>query len=329
MLLAKNIPAGSIIIYESTVYPGVTEEICIPILEEHSKLKNMKDFSVGYSPERINPGDREHTLQNIQKVVSAQDEASLEIISRVYGSVIKAGIFKASSIKVAEAAKVIENTQRDLNIALINELSIIFSKMGIETSEVLKAASTKWNFLKFFPGLVGGHCIGVDPYYLTYKALEIGYHPEVILAGRKTNDNMGIFIGQEILKAILKNSKDIKDIKVTLLGITFKENVPDIRNSKVIDIFKFLREYNIDVMVYDPVADKIDVKNHYGIDLIGASEINRSDALVFCVAHDEFKKLDLKSLHKKIINKNPFLFDVKWIFDRESAQKAGFTYWRL
>jgi UDP-N-acetyl-D-glucosamine/UDP-N-acetyl-D-galactosamine dehydrogenase len=329
VIVARNMLAGSVIVYESTVYPGVTEEICIPILEKHSKMNSGSDFHVGYSPERINPGDSSHTLQNIKKIVSAQDKTSLETISLVYGKIIEAGIFKASSIKVAEAAKVIENTQRDLNIALINELSIIFSKMDIDTSEVLEAASTKWNFLKFYPGLVGGHCIGVDPYYLTYKAREIGYHPEVILAGRKINDNMGFFIGQEILKVLTKNNKNINDLRIVLFGITFKENIRDIRNSRVIDIYNFLNKHNVKVLLYDPVADKKEVKKYYGIDLANLNEINQIDSLVFCVAHTEFKKLDLKILRKKLRNDKPFLFDIKWIFNKNQVEKAGFSYWRL
>jgi len=328
--VGRNIPENSIIVYESTVYPGATEEICIPILEKESGLKNKKDFYVGYSPERINPGDKVHTLENIVKVVSAQDQETLDIISKVYGKIIKAGVYKAESIKVAEAAKVIENTQRDINVALVNELSIIFHKLGLNISEVLSAAKTKWNFLDFYPGLVGGHCIGVDPYYLTYKAKEIGYHPEVITAGRKINDNMGSFIGEQILKNLLKNNYSRnKKFKVILFGITFKENVRDFRNTKVMDIFNFLKQYNIDAQIYDPVVDKKEVKEQYNIRIIDYDEINEADAAIFCVAHNCFKEIDLNDLREKMNLSNPLLFDIKWIFNKDIAEKAGFKYWRL
>lgn len=330
IIIGKNMPKNSIIVYESTVYPGATEEICIPILERESGLKNKKDFSVGYSPERINPGDKIHTLENIVKIVSAQDENTLDIMSKVYGKIIKAGIYKAESIKVAEAAKVIENTQRDINVALINELSMIFYNLGLDTSEVLAAAKTKWNFLDFHPGLVGGHCIGVDPYYLTYKAKEIGYHPEVITAGRKINDNMGSFIGEQILKNLLTNNyNQNKKFKVILFGITFKENVIDFRNTKVMDIFNFLKLYNVDVKIYDPLVNKKEVEEHYNIKLISYDEINKADAAIFCVAHDCFKEIDLNDLRKKMNLPNPLLFDIKWIFDKDIVEKAGFKYWRL
>jgi len=333
-LVGRNMPNMSIIVYESTFYPGLTEEFCIPILERESNLKNKIDFWAGYSPERINPGDKIHTLENIIKVVSSQDEYSLDVIESVYKKIVKAGVYRADSIKVAEAAKVIENTQRDLNIALINELSIIFSKLGIETKEVLNAASTKWNFLEFVPGLVGGHCIGVDPYYLTYKAREIGYNPEVILAGRKINDSMGSFIGDQVLKKVLNNGELGKTLKVTLFGISFKENIKDIRNSKVIDIYNYLKEYGIDVDIYDPVVSKNEVKNYYNINLIDYDDIKEADAVVFCavvfcVSHDIFKKIDLKVLKSKLHKKNPYLFDIKGIFNKEFVKKAGFKYWSL
>lgn len=328
--VGKNMPKNSIIVYESTVYPGATEEFCIPILEKESGLRNKKDFSVGYSPERINPGDKIHALENIIKVVSAQDEDTLDIICKVYGKIVKAGVYKANSIKVAEAAKVIENIQRDINVALINELSIIFHKLGLNISEVLAAAKTKWNFLDFYPGLVGGHCIGVDPYYLTYKAKEIGYHPEVITAGRKINDNMGSFIGEQILKSLLKNNyNQNKKFKVILFGITFKENVRDFRNTKVMDIFNFLKLYNVDVKIYDPLVNKKEVEEHYNVKLISYDEINKADAAIFCVAHDCFKEIDLNDLRKKMNLHNPLLFDIKWIFDKDIAEKADFKYWRL
>ena len=329
-LVGQNMPRDTIIVYESTVYPGVTEEVCIPILEKESKLICRKDFHVGYSPERINPGDNKHTLENILKIVSAQDENILEIISKVYCKIIKAGVYKAKSIKIAEAAKVIENTQRDINIALINELAILFSKLGLDTMDVLEAAKTKWNFLDFQPGLVGGHCIGVDPYYLTYKAKEINYYPEVINAGRRINDMMGKFIGEQILKNLLNNNnKKTGSLKVILFGITFKENVADFRNTKIIDIYNYLQENNISVSIYDPIVSKVEIKQAYGIKLIEFNEISDADALVFCVAHDCFKKIDLDDLKSRIKTKNPIIFDIKSIFDRESIVKKGFRYWRL
>ncbi len=329
ILVGKNMPAGSIIVYESTVYPGVTEEFCIPILEKESKLKNKKDFFVGYSPERINPGDKKHSIENIIKVVSAQDEDSLEVISSVYRMVAKAGIFKAKSIKAAEAAKVIENTQRDINVALINELAILFSKLGIDTREVIDAAKTKWNFLDFKPGLVGGHCIGVDPYYLSFKAKKVNYYPEIINAGRKINDNMGFFIGEQILKTLLTNHHKNINFKVVLFGISFKENVADSRNSRVIDIYNYLTQHNLDVRIYDPVVNTGEVRQNYGIELINYEDIEDVDAAIFCVAHDCFKKIDLAGLKSKMSEENPFIFDIKWIFDREKIKKMGFRYWRL
>ncbi len=328
-LVGKYMPRGSIIVYESTVYPGVTEDFCIPILEKKSNLLNGKDFYVGYSPERLNPGDKEHTIENIVKVVSAQDKDSLEIISKVYGEVIEAGIFKATSIKVAEAAKVIENTQRDLNVALINELAILFSRMGIETKDVLEAARTKWNFLDFSPGLVGGHCIGVDPYYLTFKAKELGYYPEVILAGRKINDNMAFFIGDQILKKLLNVKKLEGKIKVILFGLSFKENIKDIRNSKVPDIYNFLIKNGIDVAVFDPVVSKEEAKKVYNIDIIEYQEIKNANAVVFCVAHDYFKNMDLGILKSQLKIERPYLFDIKGIFQRDTVEKEGYRYWSL
>jgi len=329
ILVGKNMPEDSIVVYESTVYPGVTEEFCIPLLEKESKLKNRKDFYVGYSPERINPGDKEHSIENITKVVSAQTESSLDIISKVYGKVVKAGIFKAKSIKVAEAAKVIENTQRDINVALINEFAILFSKLGIDTKEVIETAGTKWNFLGFTPGLVGGHCIGVDPYYLSFKAREVNYYPEIINAGRKINDNMGFFIGEQILKTLLKNHHKIINFKVVLFGISFKENVADSRNSRVIDIYNYLTQHNIDVKMFDPVVNSKEVKKNYGIDLIKFEEINDIDAAIFCVAHSCFKEMDLMELKSKMAGANPFIFDIKWIFNKEDIEKLGYKYWRI
>jgi UDP-N-acetyl-D-glucosamine/UDP-N-acetyl-D-galactosamine dehydrogenase len=328
-IVGKNMPAGSIVVYESTVYPGVTEEFCMPILEKESKLKNKKDFFVGYSPERINPGDKKHPIENIVKVVSAQDEDSLEVVSGVYSSIISAGIFKASSIKVAEAAKVIENTQRDINVALINELAILFSKLGIDTKDVIDAAKTKWNFLDFKPGLVGGHCIGVDPYYLSFKAKEANYYPEILNAGRKINDNMGFFIGEQILKKLLTNHHKNINFTVVIFGISFKENVADSRNSRVIDIYNYLIQHNLDVRIYDPVVNATEVEQNYGINLINYEDISDIDAAIFCVAHDCFKKLDLSILKSKMGRENPFIFDIKWIFDREKIEKMGFRYWRI
>lgn len=327
--IGRNMPEDSIIVYESTVYPGLTEEVCIPILEEQSGYKSGVNFCVGYSPERINPGDKVHTIENITKVVSAQDQASLEIIEKVYSKIIKAGVYKAESIKVAEAAKVIENIQRDLNIALVNELAMIFSKMGIDSAQVFNAARTKWNFLDFKPGLVGGHCIGVDPFYLTYKASELGYHPEIILAGRRINDNMSYFIGNEILKNLLANSEVNRKLRIALFGITFKENIRDIRNSKVVDLYNYLKKYGITVLLHDPMADRGQVLEEYGIEMIEYDDIKEMDAAVFSVAHDDFKKLDLTSFKLKFRNKYPYIFDVKGIFNSKNAENAGFKYWRL
>jgi UDP-N-acetyl-D-glucosamine/UDP-N-acetyl-D-galactosamine dehydrogenase len=328
-IIGRNMAQDSIVVYESTVYPGLTEEVCAPILEKQSGYKSGVNFSLGYSPERINPGDKIHTIENIVKVVSSQDEVSLDVIEKVYSKIIKAGIYRAESIKVAEAAKVIENIQRDLNIALANELAMIFTKMGIDSVQVFNAARTKWNFLDFKPGLVGGHCIGVDPFYLTYKASEIGYHPEIILAGRRINDNMSYFIGNEVLKSLLANAEVNGKLKIALFGITFKENIKDIRNSKVADLCRYLKQYGADVMVFDPVAEREKVYKEYGIEMVEYSDINNIDAAVFCVAHDDFKKIDLLEIKSKFRNKYPYIFDVKNIFDRETAEKAGFKYWRL
>ena len=325
----RNLKKDSIVVYESTVYPGLTEEFCIPILEKNSSMKNKKDFFIGYSPERINPGDKEHELRNTVKIVSAQDEITLEIISQVYSKIIKAGIHKASSIKIAEAAKIIENTQRDLNIALINELAIIFSKLGLDTSEILEAAETKWNFFKFYPGLVGGHCIGVDPYYLTYKAKEIGYNPKVILAGRKVNDGMHRFIGRKIIEKIGSDKDTTKKPKVILLGITFKENVSDFRNSKVIELYDFLIKNNIEVQVCDPIVNSAELAIKHGIETIGLDDIKNADSLVFCVPHKCFKDIDLSLLRSKMASNEPYVFDLKWLFNKEDVESKGFKYWRL
>jgi len=328
-IVGKNLQRGSIVVYESTVYPGVTEDICVPILEKESGLKCGIDFKVGYSPERINPGDKEHTVENITKIVSGMDEESLNIIADVYSMVIKAGVYKAESIKVAEAAKVIENTQRDINIAFMNELSIIFNRMGIDTEAVLKAAQTKWNFLKFGPGLVGGHCIGVDPYYLTYKAEELGYHPQVILSGRRINDGMGKYVAENTIKQMIKADKQIKGAKALVMGITFKENVPDVRNTRVIDIINELKEYGVDVFVHDPEADKEEVKHEYGIDMIDLEKNKCFDVIIFGVAHDVFTSIDLESMKGFFCNEKFVLIDVKAVFNRQEALEKGYFYWRL
>lgn len=327
-LIGANIKKGAIVIYESTVYPGVTEEECIPVLEASSGLISGEDFFVGYSPERINPGDSSNRISSIVKIVSGQNEEVLDKIAALYESIITAGVFKASSIKVAEAAKVIENTQRDLNISLMNELAVIFDKLNIDTTEVLEAAGTKWNFLKFKPGLVGGHCIAVDPYYLTYKAESVGYIPEVILAGRRVNDNMGHFIATTILKQLIKRKLPIIDARVTILGITFKENVPDIRNSKVFDLIKELNDFNFDIQVADPHADKNEVFKESGIKLTDTQDLKDSEVIVLAVAHDEYMTggWDLiKSVSKK---NNCIVIDLKSILSKETIPEQH-VLWRL
>jgi len=327
--VGRNLTKGSIVVYESTVYPGVTEEVCVPLLEQESGLKCGIDFKVGYSPERINPGDKVHRLETIVKIVSAMDEESLEEIARVYEMVVKAGVYRAESIKVAEAAKVIENSQRDINIAFMNELSIIFDKMGINTKAVLKAAGTKWNFLDFTPGLVGGHCIGVDPYYLTYRAEQIGFHSQIILAGRKINDDMGKYVAENTVKKMIKADKQIKGSKVGIFGVTFKENCPDTRNTKVVDIIRELEEYGIEVQIVDPVADKEELWHEYGLKLSEIESIKNVDALIFAVCHDEFKSLTLESLTSLYNNNKHVLIDVKGLFGRKEAEEMNYIYWRL
>lgn len=329
--VGKYMGKGSIVVYESTVYPGLTEEECVPILEMESGLKWKKDFNVGYSPERVNPGDKEHTLDKIKKIVSGDSPKATELLAQLYGSVVTAGIYKAPDIKTAEAAKVIENTQRDLNIALMNELSLIFNKMGIDTKEVLQAAGTKWNFLRFEPGLVGGHCIGVDPYYLTFKAQSIGYQPEVILAGRGINDYIGKYVAENTVKCLIKAGKAVKGSKVLILGLTFKENISDIRNTKVVDIFKELREYEIDVKIADPCANKEEVMHEYSIELIDDIERhNPYDAIIIAVKHKKFMdEFDFKRYKKISDSKCPVLIDIKGLYNKEDAIKEGFLYWRL
>lgn len=330
-VLGRNLTKGSVVVYESTVYPGVTEDICVPILENESGLKCGVDFKIGYSPERINPGDKNHRLENIVKIVSGMDDETLETVADVYSLVIEAGVYRAESIKVAEAAKVIENSQRDINIAFVNELSMIFSRMGIDTKAVLRAAGTKWNFLSFEPGLVGGHCIGVDPYYLTYKAEQIGYHSRIILAGRRINDGMGAYVAQELVKKMIHADVKVKDADVLVLGLTFKGNCPDTRNTKVIDILNELGSYEIHTSVYDPVADKAEAKREYGIDLVSKAELKDFDAVLVAVDHDDFKEYsveDIKAMYSDK-NENKILFDVKGIYDKDEFEKAGFNYWRL
>ncbi|MHB8481132.1 MAG: nucleotide sugar dehydrogenase [Nitrospiria bacterium] len=326
--VGKALKKGDIVVYESTVYPGVTEEECLPILEQASGLKGGVDFKVGYSPERINPGDKEHTFTKILKIVSGQDEETLNTVAKVYGSVVTAGVHRASSIKVAEAAKVIENTQRDLNIALMNELSLIFDRMRIDTHDVLEAASTKWNFLKFKPGLVGGHCIGVDPYYLTHKAEKLGYIPQVILAGRRINDGMGKFVAQRTIKEMIQAGHHILGCTVTVFGLTFKEDCPDLRNSKVIDIIHELKEYGAEVQVHDPAADPLEAKHEYGVTLTEMARLKPASALVFAVAHRDYHKITADQI-KKISVGTPVLIDVKNIFKPAVIKNAGIRFWRL
>jgi UDP-N-acetyl-D-galactosamine dehydrogenase len=351
--LGRNLIKGSIVVFESTVFPGVTEEICVPILEKESGLTCGVDFKVGYSPERINPGDKVHRLETIIKVVAGQDEETLDNVAKVYELVVDAGVHRAASIKVAEAAKVIENSQRDINIAFMNELSIIFNRMDIDTKAVLEAAGTKWNFLNFSPGLVGGHCIGVDPYYLTYKAEQMGYHSQIILSGRKINDDMGKYVAESTVKKMIKANKQINGAKVAIFGVTFKENCPDVRNTKVVDVIKELEEYGVNVKVVDPAADKEDLWREYRINLSEVEEIKDVDAVIFAVPHDEFKTIQLEDIkmmfgatgyvNAEVMNevaatseldihfdrKECVLMDLKGMFNRKEAEDTGFVYWRL
>jgi len=314
--VGKILKKGDIVVYESTVYPGATEDECASILEKESGLKSGKDFFLGYSPERINPGDKKHTFKTIKKVVSAQDENTLQIVADVYSLVVEAGVFKASSIKVAEAAKVIENTQRDLNIALMNELAILFKHMDIDTHDVLEAAGTKWNFLPFEPGLVGGHCIGVDPYYLTYKSASLGYSPQVILSGRGINDNMGKHIADTLIDVLKEDNRDINEFVITILGITFKENVPDIRNTRVIDIIKELRNFPVTIQVYDPCADRINVSEKYQIDLVKLDDLEKADAVILAVPHNDFTSQGWKIISETLNADGGIVYDIKSILDR-------------
>jgi UDP-N-acetyl-D-galactosamine dehydrogenase len=326
--VGRHLKPGAIVVYESTVYPGCTEEVCVPILERSSGMRWRQDFHVGYSPERINPGDKEHVFSKIRKVVSADDEETLEKIAELYGSVVKAGVYRAPSIKVAEAAKVIENTQRDLNIAFVNELAIIFERLGIETHEVLKAAGTKWNFLPFRPGLVGGHCIGVDPYYLTHKAELAGYHPEVILAGRRINDGMGAHIARKTVQQMIHAGRNIKGARVNVLGLTFKENVPDIRNAKVIDIIRELAEFGVQTFVHDPMVADEDALQEYGLRLCDWDSLPTADALVLAVPHKDFLLRTPAELMGKIVRRG-CVIDVKSVLDADVFRCEGLRVWRL
>lgn len=326
--VGKNIKQGAIVVYESTVYPGATEEVCIPVLEKFSGKKWKKDFFVGYSPERINPGDKQHTLTTVKKVVAGDTPETLKALSKLYNSVITAGVHEAESIKVAEAAKIIENTQRDINIALINECAMIFHLMGIDTKAVLDAAGTKWNFLGFRPGLVGGHCIGVDPYYLTHKSEMLGHHPRVILSGRAINDGMGKFIAEQTVKTMLKSGIQVRGSKVAVMGLTFKEDVPDLRNSKVIDVIRELQEYGVECFVHDAMAHSAEAKAEYGVDLRHWSTIPKCEAVVAAVAHGEYRESGLKMIAEKL-SKGGVLIDVKSTFDRDKVRELGLTHWRL
>lgn len=331
-IVGRNLVKGSIVVFESTVYPGVTDDVCVPILEKESGLKCGVDFKVGYSPERINPGDKVHRLENITKIVSGMDEESLEEIKNVYDLVVKVGTFPVSTIKTAEAIKVVENSQRDINIAFMNELAMVFDRMGIDTAEVIAGMNTKWNALGFRPGLVGGHCIGVDPYYFTYEAEKLGYHSQIILAGRKVNDGMGAFVADATIKQLVLARKKVADAKVAILGLTFKENCPDTRNSKVADIISRLNEYGINPIIVDPRASEHDAVNEYSVTLTALSDLKGVDCLIVAVAHDEFKALTLENideLYADIPNEEKVLIDVKSIFNKCDIEKMGYRYWRL
>lgn len=328
-ILGKNLTKVSVVVLESTVYPGVTEDICVPILERESGLKCGIDFKVGYSPERINPGDKVHRLSTITKIVSGMDDETLDTIAKVYEIVVDSGVHRADNIKVAEAAKVIENSQRDINIAFMNELSMIFNKMGIDMKAVLEAAGTKWNFLKFYPGLVGGHCIGIDPYYLTYKAEKLGYHSQIILSARRINDDMGKYVAENVVKNLIAADKAVKGARVAILGFTFKENSPDTRNTKVIDIVKELKEYGIDPVITDPVADSDEAKRLYNVEFWGMDAIRNMDAVVVAVAHAQYERIDMGRMDGFFGDGKKVLLDLKGLFDRKKYEKAGYSYWRL
>lgn len=332
-IVGRNLTKGSIVVYESTVFPGVTEEVCVPILEKQSGLKCGVDFKVGYSPERINPGDKIHRLENIKKIVSGMDAESLDTIAKVYEIVVEAGVYRASSIMVAEAAKVVENSQRDINIAFMNELALVFDKMGIDTHEVIEAMNTKWNALRFYPGLVGGHCIGVDPYYFIYRAEMLGYHSQIIAAGRKVNDGMGKFVAESAIKQIIAANLRVREARVAILGFTFKENCPDTRNSKVIDIIEELREYGIEPLIADPVADREEAEREYGVKICGVEDVRQVDALILAVAHEAFTGLTVAKLGKFFRsgrdNGEKVIIDVKSVLNAADAKAQGYHYWRL
>lgn len=328
-ILGRNLTKGSVVVFESTVYPGVTEDVCVPILERESGLKCGVDFKIGYSPERINPGDKIHRLETIKKIVSGMDEETLDCVAKVYELVVDAGVHRAENIKVAEAAKVIENSQRDINIAFMNELSIIFNKMGIDTKSVLEAAGTKWNFLKFYPGLVGGHCIGVDPYYLTYKAEMLGYHSQIILSGRRINDDMGKYCAENCVKKLIAADKTVKGAKVAILGFTFKENCPDTRNTKIIDIVHELNEYGINPVIADPEADADEAKHLYGIEFVNMDDISDMDAVILAVAHAEFTSFSTDRMNQFFGKGKKVLLDLKGLLNRKEYESEGYEYWRL
>ena len=329
-ILGRNLTPGSIVVFESTVYPGVTEDVCVPILEAESGLKCGTDFKIGYSPERINPGDKVHRLETIKKIVSGMDAETLDEVAKVYELVVEAGVHRAESIKVAEAAKVIENSQRDINIAFMNELSIIFNKMGIDTKSVLEAAGTKWNFLHFYPGLVGGHCIGVDPYYLTYKAEQLGYHSQIILSGRRINDDMGKYCAENLVKQLIRADVPVKNARVAILGFTFKENCPDTRNTKIIDIYNELREYGITAAIADPAADADEARRLYGVEFVPLETVRNMDAVILAVAHEQFRGLRMAELEAMFRPGAPrVLLDLKGLLDRKEYEAAGYYYWRL
>ncbi len=328
-IMGENLTKGSIVVFESTVYPGVTEEVCVPILEKYSNLKCGVDFKVGYSPERINPGDKVHRLETIVKIVSGMDQETLDVVAKVYELVVDAGVHRATTIKVAEAAKVIENSQRDINIAFMNELAIIFNKLDIDTKAVLEAAGTKWNFLNFSPGLVGGHCIGVDPYYLTYKAEEVGYHSQIILSGRKINDDMGKYVAQTLIKKMIDADKKIKHARVGILGFTFKENCPDTRNTKIIDVVEELKDYGIDVLVSDEFADKEEAMSHYNMELVSRESLVNLDALIVAVAHEQYLNLSVKDISAMYQEGSKIIFDIKGILNKNEFKENGYEYCSL
>ncbi|MBI9086602.1 MAG: nucleotide sugar dehydrogenase [Desulfobacterales bacterium] len=327
--VGRHMGSGSCVVYESTVYPGATEEVCVPILERESGLVFGRDFTVGYSPERINPGDNVHRLDNIVKIVSGSDAATAAFLESVYGKIVQAGIHLASCIKVAEAAKVIENTQRDLNIALMNELAMIFDRMGIDTHEVLAAAGTKWNFMPFRPGLVGGHCIGVDPYYLTFKAESLGYHPEMILAGRRINDNVGKYVAERFVKMLIAAGKQVRGAKVALLGITFKEDVPDLRNTRVVDIIRELEDYGVVTLAHDPMADPEEARRYYGLELKSMEALAGVDGVIVAVIHRAYAQMGLSRIAALCTDGHPLVIDVKGGFSPSEARQADIAYWRL